>query len=133
MALHVWSSAKYTFPLPAGHRFPIAKYALLRERDLMSMFGDQPFVVLGINCDRTREELKRFVRANQINFPCIYDGPYGGAIAKEWNVQGRTARFILDHHGIIRYRHVNDAQLEEAVRELMKKAQATKDKKVKKT
>jgi acetoin utilization deacetylase AcuC-like enzyme len=30
--LHVWSSSKYTFPLPEGHRFPIAKYALLRER-----------------------------------------------------------------------------------------------------
>ena len=32
--LHVWSSARYTFPLPEGHRFPIAKYALLRERVL---------------------------------------------------------------------------------------------------
>jgi len=32
--LHVWSSARYTFPLPAGHRFPIAKYALLRQRVL---------------------------------------------------------------------------------------------------
>jgi acetoin utilization deacetylase AcuC-like enzyme len=31
MALHAWSSAKYSFPLPEGHRFPIAKYALLRE------------------------------------------------------------------------------------------------------
>jgi acetoin utilization deacetylase AcuC-like enzyme len=30
--VNVWSSAKYTFPLPSGHRFPIAKYALLRER-----------------------------------------------------------------------------------------------------
>jgi acetoin utilization deacetylase AcuC-like enzyme len=30
--LHVWSSAKYTFPLPDGHRFPIEKYALLRAR-----------------------------------------------------------------------------------------------------
>jgi acetoin utilization deacetylase AcuC-like enzyme len=28
--LHAWSSAAYTFPLPAGHRFPIEKYALLR-------------------------------------------------------------------------------------------------------
>jgi acetoin utilization deacetylase AcuC-like enzyme len=26
-----WSSARYTFPLPAGHRFPIAKYELLRQ------------------------------------------------------------------------------------------------------
>src|SRR4051812_37138613 len=27
-----WSSARYTFPLPEGHRFPIAKYELLRHR-----------------------------------------------------------------------------------------------------
>ena len=32
MSLTVWSSAKYTFPLPEGHRFPVAKYAMLRDR-----------------------------------------------------------------------------------------------------
>ncbi|MGH7720805.1 MAG: histone deacetylase family protein [Gemmatimonadaceae bacterium] len=32
--MHAWSSAAYTIPLPAGHRFPIEKYALLRERVL---------------------------------------------------------------------------------------------------
>lgn len=32
MPLSVWSSARYTFPLPAGHRFPVEKYAMLRER-----------------------------------------------------------------------------------------------------
>lgn len=31
MPLHVWSSSRYTFPLPSGHRFPIEKYAMLRE------------------------------------------------------------------------------------------------------
>jgi acetoin utilization deacetylase AcuC-like enzyme len=31
MALHCWSSARYTIPLPDGHRFPIEKYRLLRE------------------------------------------------------------------------------------------------------
>ncbi len=29
--LHAWTSARYGIPLPAEHRFPIAKYALLRE------------------------------------------------------------------------------------------------------
>ena len=29
--LALWSSARYTFPLPDGHRFPVAKYALLRD------------------------------------------------------------------------------------------------------
>lgn len=26
-----WSSARYTVPLPTGHRFPIAKYAMIRD------------------------------------------------------------------------------------------------------
>ncbi|MGI8499096.1 MAG: histone deacetylase family protein [Gemmatimonadaceae bacterium] len=34
MALHAWSSARYGIPLPPGHRFPIEKYALLREQVL---------------------------------------------------------------------------------------------------
>ena len=32
MPLTLWSSARYTFPLPPGHRFPVEKYAMLRER-----------------------------------------------------------------------------------------------------
>ncbi|MEO8335589.1 MAG: histone deacetylase [bacterium] len=32
MPLTAWSSARYTFPLPAGHRFPVEKYAMLRDR-----------------------------------------------------------------------------------------------------
>ncbi len=31
MTLQLWSSARYTFPLPDGHRFPVAKYQLLRD------------------------------------------------------------------------------------------------------
>lgn len=34
MALHLWSSARFLLPLPAGHRFPLAKYAMLRHRVL---------------------------------------------------------------------------------------------------
>ena len=31
MPLHLWSSAAYAIELPPGHRFPMAKYALLRR------------------------------------------------------------------------------------------------------
>ena len=31
MSLHCWSSPRYAITLPEGHRFPMAKYALLRE------------------------------------------------------------------------------------------------------
>jgi acetoin utilization deacetylase AcuC-like enzyme len=32
VSLHLWTSARYTFPLPPDHRFPIAKYEGLRRR-----------------------------------------------------------------------------------------------------
>ena len=31
MPLHCWTSARYTITLPENHRFPIAKYAMLRD------------------------------------------------------------------------------------------------------
>ena len=34
MALHAWTSAQYVVPLPPGHRFPMEKYELLRQRVL---------------------------------------------------------------------------------------------------
>jgi acetoin utilization deacetylase AcuC-like enzyme len=30
--VHVWTHDRYAFPLPAGHKFPLPKYRLLRER-----------------------------------------------------------------------------------------------------
>jgi acetoin utilization deacetylase AcuC-like enzyme len=35
-----WSSARYTFPLPDDHRFPIAKYELLRQRVVSAGLGE---------------------------------------------------------------------------------------------
>ena len=32
MSLRAWSSSRFTIDLPAGHRFPIAKYAAIREK-----------------------------------------------------------------------------------------------------
>ena len=34
MPFRVWTSSRYSFPLPDGHRFPIAKYERLRQRVL---------------------------------------------------------------------------------------------------
>jgi acetoin utilization deacetylase AcuC-like enzyme len=67
MGLTVWSSARYVFPLPEGHRFPVAKYALLRaaviaegivpaERVLDPPRADEEALALV----HTREYLRRF-------------------------------------------------------------------------
>ena len=40
MSLHCWSSPRYAITLPEGHRFPMAKYALLREGALEQRLVD---------------------------------------------------------------------------------------------
>lgn len=44
MPLQAWSSSRYSIPLPAGHRFPIEKYAMLRDRVLSEGLLDRSFV-----------------------------------------------------------------------------------------
>jgi len=44
MSLHCWTSARYSIALPAGHRFPIAKYALLRDAVVSSGLVDAAHV-----------------------------------------------------------------------------------------
>ena len=56
MPLTVWSSARYTFPLPPDHRFPVAKYAMLRDRVIA-----EGIVEPGLVCDppaATDDELR---------------------------------------------------------------------------
>lgn len=38
--MRIYYSDHFVLPLPAGHRFPMSKYALLRERVLASEYGD---------------------------------------------------------------------------------------------
>ncbi len=65
MALHVWSSAHYQIPLPPGHRFPMAKYALLRDA-LLAQGVVQPEHVH--DPDRaTHEQLRRVHSANYVD------------------------------------------------------------------
>ena len=54
MALTVWSSARYTFPLPPDHRFPVAKYGLLRDRVIEDL---RTRVRIALNDESYREVL----------------------------------------------------------------------------
>lgn len=63
--LHCWSSAHYTLPLPTGHRFPIEKYALLRDAVLAE--GIVQPANLHDPERATREELLRVHTANYLD------------------------------------------------------------------
>jgi acetoin utilization deacetylase AcuC-like enzyme len=69
MALTVWSSSRYVFPLPEGHRFPVAKYELLRGAVIADGIVASDRVLDPARADddalelvHTREYVQRFAR-----------------------------------------------------------------------
>ena len=90
------------------------------ERSLVKRLEGKPFALLGINSDpkdRLREALKR----ENITWRSWWDGgDTRGPIAKAWNVKGWPTTYVLDAKGVIRYKHVRDKQMDEAVDALLK-------------
>ncbi len=96
------------------------------ERELVKRLANQPFTLLGINSDQSRSALKEALEKEQITWPQIYDGATGkGPIANKWNVHGWPTIYVIDHEGVIRYRDLRDARLEEAVDSLLAKMPET--------
>lgn len=62
MPLTVWSSAQYVFPLPEGHRFPVAKYALLRDRVVADGIVERDRV---LDPDAATDEMLRLVHTEE--------------------------------------------------------------------
>lgn len=109
MPLHAWSSAKYSFPLPEGHRFPIAKYAMLRERvigegivapDTMhdparATFEDLRLVHTADYVERFTEGRLKPEEERKLGFPWSE-----ALVERSYRAAGGTsdaARFALDH------------------------------------
>jgi hypothetical protein len=91
------------------------------ERSLVKRLADKPFVLLGVNSDQNRDELKKVMEKEQITWRSWYDGgSTGGPIATKWNVHGWPTIYVLDAKGVIRYRDVREKQLDEAVDTLLR-------------
>jgi acetoin utilization deacetylase AcuC-like enzyme len=107
--LHAWSSAAYTFPLPAGHRFPIEKYALLRDAVLAEglvspsqLHGPERATTEELARVHTRDYIDRFTSGQlsdaelrQLGFPWS-----PALVERSYRAVGGTlgaARASLDH------------------------------------
>jgi thiol-disulfide isomerase/thioredoxin len=96
---------------------------LPHERQLMEKHADKPFTILGINVDNTLADFKKTMKKEKITWPTIYDGsPQVSKITKKWRVRSFPTIYVIDHKGLIRYKHLMPFQLESAVNDLVAKA-----------
>lgn len=90
------------------------------ERSLVERMKDKPFTILGVNSDPV-ERYKKALTENNITWPSFWDGgKTGGPIATEWAVSGWPTIYIIDAHGVIRYKNTRGKAMDVAVDALMK-------------
>src|SRR5262245_46877243 len=69
-----------------------AMYA--HERALVKRMEGKPFALVGVNCDKNREDIKKVMESEQIAWPCFWnDGSTRGPIAKAFRVRDWPTTF----------------------------------------
>lgn len=95
------------------------------ERSLVKNLADEPFLLLGVNSDKSPETLRAAMEREQITWPSFFDGGgTDGPIATRWGVRGWPTIYVLDHEGVIRHINVRGEQLDAAIEQLLPAARA---------
>ena len=91
------------------------------ERSLVKKLADYPFALIGVNSDSDLDQIRETVKEKNITWRSFWNGPEGtgGPISKAWNVRGWPTIYVLDEEGVIRYKNVRGAQMDEALMELL--------------
>jgi hypothetical protein len=90
------------------------------ERSLVKRLSGQPFALLGVNSDKNLEQLQATMEQEQITWRSWWDGgSTGGPIAATFGVRAWPTVYVLDHKGVIRFKNVRGADLDNAVDTLL--------------
>ncbi|MEK6234433.1 MAG: hypothetical protein N2C14_06955 [Planctomycetales bacterium] len=87
----------------------------------MKRLAGRPFVLLGVNSDSDRAEIKRTVQQENISWRSWWDGGGPtGPIQTQWQVTQRPTIHLLDAEGIIRRKNIEAEDVDAAVDALLR-------------
>ncbi len=100
------------------------------ERSLVKRLEGKPFVLLGVNSDPDRAELKKVMDKEKITWRSFWNGgSTQGPISGRWNIEGWPTLFLIDAKGVIRHMHLGspgdkalDDELDKLIAEMESKA-----------
>jgi thiol-disulfide isomerase/thioredoxin len=96
------------------------------EKALVDKYRDRPFALLAVNTDQDREKAKAVIAKYEMTWPSWWDGAGEvRAISDMWVVNLLPTVYVLDHKGVIRFKHLRGERLLEAIDSLL--AEISKD------
>jgi thiol-disulfide isomerase/thioredoxin len=95
-----------------------------QERALLEKHKSKPFTLVSVNTDKKIETLKEAIASGEITWRCWWDGGSDGPITTRWGVCSFPTIFVLDRHGVIRFKDLRDNDLGKAVSGLLDESEA---------
>ncbi|SRR5258706_7164423 len=72
------------------------------ERSLVERLKNEPFVLIGINTDESKEKYREQAKTNGVTWRSAMDGTTSGPICTKWGVEGFPTLYLIDAKGVIR-------------------------------
>jgi hypothetical protein len=94
------------------------------ERSLVRRLRGKPFVLIGVNSDADRQQLRDVLQKEHITWRSFWNGGTNGPISREWKVSGWPSIWVIDAEGVIRYRNVRGEKMDAAVDGLLAKMES---------
>ena len=99
---------------------PPCRAELPHVKEAYAAFREKGFEILGVSLDRDREKLQRFLKAQELGWPQVFDGKeWESELAKLYSIRSLPATFLADRKGKIRYRNLRGEELKRRVAELI--------------
>lgn len=99
----------------SGNWCPPCRAMYPKDRELVERHEGQPFALLSVNTDETRDGLRKSIVEGEITWKCWWDGGVDDPICNQWNVMTFPSVYVLDAAGIIRFKGIEGQKLDEAV------------------
>lgn len=94
-----------------------------QEKRVVERYKDQPFALLGVCGDDTREQAQQTAAEHQMDWPCWFGGGLDGPIVRDLNILSWPTIFILDPEGRIAAKQLQGDKLDAKIAELLKAVQ----------
>jgi hypothetical protein len=89
-----------------------------KERELAEEMRTKPFVLLDINADETRDEMRAAEKRQEMTWRSWWDGP-NAPISARWNITSWPTIYIVDRKGVIRCQPRSVTKLHDVVETLV--------------
>lgn len=89
------------------------------ERELVTKLKDKPFTLISLSADAKKETLTAFLEKEPMPWTHWWNGGANGAALAAYKVRFYPTIYVLDHKGVIRFKHVRGEAMDKAVETLL--------------